>query len=200
MSARELKLIQRLKERSADRQNATDGGMHPRKPVPPVAAKDLRIAESAIGFPLPELLQSIYLDVANGGFGPEYGILGTKGGFKFDKCSLESCYQGMLRLEKENSVWRWPKGLLPLANYSCGMWCCLDCEYKRLPMILWDPNNLDAELGGVDAQFNWGNSFWDQRCSLRIWLEGWIAGKPGPDPQWPREAWMRRRLGFVLPK
>jgi hypothetical protein len=80
------------------------------------------------------------------------------------------------------------------------MWSCVDCEYKKLPMILWDPNNLDPELEGSDAQVNWGNAFWNQGNSLKSWLEGWLAGKPGPEPIWPSVAWMRKRLGFTLPK
>ena len=67
-------------------------------------------------------------------------------------------------------------------------------------MILWDPNNLDSELAGTDARLNWGNSFWDQGRSLRMWLEGWLAEEPEPEPKSPSDAWTRRRLGFTLPK
>jgi hypothetical protein len=105
----------------------------------------------------------------------------------------------MLRLEKRNTIWRWPRRLLPVANYGCGMWSCVDCEYKTLPMVLWDPNNLDEELAGSDAQLNWGNAFWDQGLSLRGWLNGWLKRKPEPEPKWPRDAWMKKRLGFALP-
>jgi hypothetical protein len=200
MRASDERLIQRLRERNADREHATAGGIHPRKASPPVAAQALQIAERAIGFQLPNLLRAVFLEVGNGGFGPEYGIVGTKGGAKLDGCTLETCYQNMVKLENENSVWRWPKRLLPLSNYGCGMWSCVDCEYQKLPMILWDPNNLDAELDGADARLNWGNSFWDQGRSLRIWLEGWLAEEEEPEPKWPSDSWMRRRLGFTLPK
>jgi SMI1/KNR4 family protein SUKH-1 len=194
------RLIQRLQERNADRERATDGGIHPRKRIPPVAAKVLQVAERAIGFKLPQLLRAIYLKIGNGGFGPEYGIVGTKGGAKLDGCTLEACYRNMLKLEKENPVWRWPQYLLPVANYGCGMWSCVDCSYQKLPMVLWDPNNLDADLDGADARLNWGNSFWDQGLSLKTWLEGWLAEEQQPEPKWPSDAWMRKRLGFRLPK
>lgn len=200
MRASDDDLIQKLRERNADRERATDGGLHPQKPIRPAAAKDIQVAEHALGFQLPDVLCAIYRQVANGGFGPEYGILGTKTGFKIDKRSLESCYRGMIQFEKENSTWRWPKRLLPLANYGCGMWSCVDCEYKKLPMILWDPNNLDSELDGADARLHWGNAFWDQGQPLRMWLGGWLAGKPQPEPRWPNQAWMKKRLGFVLSK
>lgn len=193
-------LIQRLQVRNADRERATDGGIHARNPIPPVAAKTLQVAERSVGFKLPGLLRAVYLKVGNGGFGPEYGIVGTKGGAKLDGCTLETCYQNMLKLEKENSVWSWPIHLLPLANYGCGMWSCVDCEYQKLPMILWDPNNLDSDLDGADARLNWGNSFWDQGLSFRMWLEGWLAEKQQPEPKWPSDSWMRKRLGFKLPR
>ena len=105
-----------------------------------------------------------------------------------------------MKLRKENTVWRWPKRLLPLANYGCGMWSCVDCAYQKLPMILWDPNNLDADLGAVDAQLNWGNSFWDQSHQFREWLEGWLGEKQEPEPKWPSASWIRKRLGFMLPR
>jgi hypothetical protein len=168
--------------------------------MPPVAAKALQAAERVIGAKLPELLRAIYLKVGNGGFGPEYGIVGIKGGAKLDGYTLEACYQKMLKLEKENSVWRWPRQLLPVANYGCGMWSCVDCAYQKLPMVLWDPNNLDADLDGADARLNWGNAFWDQGLSLKAWLEGWLAEKQQPEPKWPSDSWMRKRLGFRLPQ
>jgi hypothetical protein len=190
MTASDDKLILLLQQRNADRQRATDGGIHPRKAVPAVAIKALQAAERALGFKLPDLVRTLHLQIANGGFGPQYGIVGIKGGAKLDDCTLEMCYRKLLKLEKQNPVWRWPRGLLPLANYGCGTWSCVDCEYAKLPMILWDPNNLDAELEGSDAQLNWGNSFWDQGLSLKSWL----AGKPEPEPKWPRDSWMKKRL------
>ena len=192
-------LVQQLQMRNADRERATDGGIHPRKPVPPIAAKVLETAERAIGLKLPELLRAIYLKVGNGGFGPEYGIVGIKGGAKLDGYTLETCYQQMLKLDNENSVWCWPKQLLPVASYGCGMWSCVDCAYQKLPMVLWDPNNLDADLSDADARLNWGNSFWDQGLSLKTWLEGWLAEVRQPEPKWPSDSWMRKRLGFRLP-
>jgi hypothetical protein len=200
MRASDERLIQRLKERNADRARATDGGIHPKKCVPPASAKRLQAAERALCFKLPALLRAIYIEVGNGGFGPEYGIVGTKGGAKLDGCTLETCYQKMRTIAKENSVWRWPRRLLPLANYGCGMWSCVDCEFSKLPMFLWDPNNLDADLDGADARLNWGNAFWDQGLTLRTWLETWLAEQPQPEPKWPSDSWMKKRLGFRWPK
>ena len=133
MPASDLDLVQRLQERNADRERAIDGGIHPLKPMPPVGAKALKAAERTIGLELPELLRAIYLKVGNGGFGPEYGIVGIKGGARLDGYTLESHYQKVLELEKENSVWRWPQQLLPVASYGCGMWSCVDCAVPETP-------------------------------------------------------------------
>ena len=200
MSQSDQGLIQRLQQRNADRQRATTGGIHPPQAIPTVTAKALEASERAMGFKLPEFLRALYLNVGNGGFGPEYGIVGTEGGATLDGCTLETCYQNRIELESQNSVWRWPKQLLPLASYGCGMWSCVDCEYQQLPMILWDPNNLDSELTGEDAQLNWGNSFWDQGSSLHSWLEAWLAEDQEPEPKWPSDSWMKKRLGFTLPQ
>jgi hypothetical protein len=127
-------------------------------------------------------------------------VVGTNRGSTLDGCTLETCYRDMVKLERDNSVWRWPRRLLPLANYGCGMWSCVDCEYKKLPMFLWDPNNLDSELDGADARLNWGNAFWDQGRSLKAWLESWLSGIGEPEPKWPSDTWMKKRLGFTLPK
>ena len=200
MRTSDQQLIRGLQERNGDRERATSGGIHPRKVIPPITVNALRAAERAVGFGFPELLRALYLEVGNGGFGPEYGIVGTKGGAKLDKRTLETCYAELVKLERENTVWRWPTRLLPLANYGCGMWSCVDCADQKLPMVLWDPNNLDAELEGEEAQANWANSFWDQDRSMRKWLEDWLAEKQGPEPKWPSKSWVRKRLGFKLPK
>lgn len=199
MSSSDQVLIRKLQQRNADRTTATDGGMHSPQAFAPITQKDLRSVEETLGFELPEFVRSLYLNVGNGGFGPEYGIVGTKNGAKLDGCTLETCYENMLTLESETPVWRWPRRLLPLANFGCGMWSCVDCEYKRLPMLLWDPNNLDSELDAANAQLNWGNSFWDQGSTIKSWLHSWLTEKSPSDPQWPSDAWMKKRLGFTLP-
>jgi|GEM_PF-864460 len=50
-------------------------------------ATDAQIAatEAALGYPLPAMLRELYLEVANGGFGPDYGIYGVQGGWSMDE-------------------------------------------------------------------------------------------------------------------
>src|SRR5207249_395965 len=48
---------------------------------PPATESQLLATEIALEFQLPPVLRSLYAQVANGGFGPGFGILGALGGF-----------------------------------------------------------------------------------------------------------------------
>lgn len=48
---------------------------------PPATEEQLRLSEAVMGFEHPPLLQTLYLQVANGGFGPGRGLTGALGGF-----------------------------------------------------------------------------------------------------------------------
>ena len=48
---------------------------------PPTTMKVVEAAQAKLGFVLPPLLRQLYTQVANGGFGPGYGIFGLEGGY-----------------------------------------------------------------------------------------------------------------------
>src|SRR5260221_14743324 len=50
---------------------------------PPASEAQMRKTEQQLGFALPPLLRLLYTHVANGGFGPGYGLFGVIGGFSF---------------------------------------------------------------------------------------------------------------------
>src|ERR1700690_934790 len=57
--------------------------------LPPPATPDaVRIAEEAIGFRFPPFLTRVWTEIANGGFGPGYGIFGIDGGLAEDRTGL----------------------------------------------------------------------------------------------------------------
>lgn len=49
----------------------------------PATEEQLRESEQTLGYALPPLLRLLYLQIANGGFGPGYGLFGVSGGFPF---------------------------------------------------------------------------------------------------------------------
>src|SRR5579884_1000015 len=46
---------------------------------PPLTEEQVSQAEATLGFPLPTALRTLYTRLANGGFGPHYGILRLTG-------------------------------------------------------------------------------------------------------------------------
>jgi SMI1 / KNR4 family (SUKH-1) len=47
----------------------------------PATEEQLVAAEQALGIPLPPLLRTLYSQIANGAFGPHYGLIGALAGF-----------------------------------------------------------------------------------------------------------------------
>ncbi len=58
-------------------------GQMPWITFPPASEAQMRKTEQQLGFALPPLLRLLYTHVANGGFGPGYGLIGVIGGFSF---------------------------------------------------------------------------------------------------------------------
>ena len=52
---------------------------------PPATPEQLCSVEERLGFPVPSLLADLYRSVANGGFGPGYGLMGIAGGASNDQ-------------------------------------------------------------------------------------------------------------------
>lgn len=48
---------------------------------PPASERQVRSSERKLHFSLPPLLQTLYVSLANGGFGPGYGLRGVIGGY-----------------------------------------------------------------------------------------------------------------------
>jgi hypothetical protein len=73
-------LIARFKERVADPLRAVDAvaWVCPMPTVaPPATWAQVEAAEAALGFLIPQLLRRLYAEVGNGGFGPNYGVVGV---------------------------------------------------------------------------------------------------------------------------
>jgi hypothetical protein len=103
---------------------------------PPATAAQLHDTEQALGFPLPAVLKSLYTQVANGGFGPGYGIIGCIDGFG-EAGNLVEGYQfhvirnQLIDIDKREYVSEmpetyWPRFLVPLCDLGEAAVLCLD--------------------------------------------------------------------------
>ncbi|MGC5284825.1 hypothetical protein [Micromonospora sp. DT231] len=124
----------------------------PLPPLAPASAQAVDDAERVLGHPLPPLLRRIYLEVANGGFGP---VLGVAGGGTDDL--------GRTAIDRLSP--REPAGLLPIAYWGCAIYSYVDCRGRGAMMWGFDPNSGLGE-----------HSFYAEGISLVDWLDGWLTG------------------------
>jgi hypothetical protein len=140
---------------------AAVSGLLDRLPPPPPPAGDdaLHEAESLVGATFPPLLAELYR-IANGGFGPGYGLLGLRGGFQDDTGRTA------VDLLAEVPKGRWPgmpNGLLPLCHWGCAIYSFLHVPSERI--YGWDPNPVPPT---DDIPF------FEQEYVLRSWLNAWL--------------------------
>jgi hypothetical protein len=131
-------------------------------PPPPATLAAVEQAESLVGGPLPRTLKRLYLEVANGGFGPGYGVLGLDGGFTDD---LRRTAIGILAERDDGSRPGMPRDLFPLCSWGCAIYSFVHCPSGRI--IGWDPNPVEPE---DDVPY------FEQEYTIETWLAAWLEG------------------------
>lgn len=126
-------------------------------------------AERRLGFPLPILLQELYCEVADGGFGPSYGILPLLSSVPERKLangsltaveSVVELYELFRNGDPENPSWSWPERLLPILDWGCAIRSCVDCSTLSLQVVRDEPYVSRVT----------------ESPSLEQWLHRWIEG------------------------
>lgn len=138
----------------------------------PASLGELDTAERALGLQLPALLRRLYTDIANGGFGPGYGLIGVPPDGATDDLgqNLVSLYTSYRERDPADPHWRWPVGLLPVAHLGCAMYACVDCTVQGSAVIWFEPNPHDDGTP-------WDECFIPLADSLETWLGGWLDGR-----------------------
>ncbi|MGV6851670.1 MAG: SMI1/KNR4 family protein [bacterium] len=136
----------------------------------PASEEAIAEAEQNIGYSFPPLILQIYSEVANGGIGPGYQILGVKGGHTSDEGdSISELYLALYDKDPEDPEWQWPKGIVPFCHWGCAIYSCFDASKADFPVFWFDPNM--RELGEPMEQ-----QFIPHRDSLESWFQGWVNG------------------------
>lgn len=173
-------LIRRVRSRAASAE-PTDSGWATEKSYPPVGRKSITKAEKAIGYKLPPLLFRLYSEVGNGGFGPDYGLLGIDGGAGNEGGhDALAIYQGFRKPKKSDPYWCWPDNLLPLVHCGCAMHLCVDCAAPEGKIVWFEPN---PHAFGQ----SWADSFIPLNCNLQQLMEAWLEGESWLDRFTPIE-------------
>jgi SMI1/KNR4 family protein SUKH-1 len=137
---------------------------------PPASPDDVARAETALGFALPGFLRRVYLEVADGGFGPGTGLLGVG--------AAGAAYARMRTGDELPRGRSWPERLLPVLERDPGFYC-VDCSSEAGRVVDWDPEEL-AEFSGEKA---FAKSFSAEAPSIEAWLEAWVGSKTQAERQ-----------------
>lgn len=141
---------------------------------PPATAEQLQATETLLGFALPPFLRTLYSELANGGFGPSYGLRGAIGGFADATGNIVQHYQSLcegrslLDLESELAQKddeivvpfdKWPRGFFSICEWGCAIQIC-----------------QDGATGAVDRVEPSGDGYHitQEAISLPQWLESWM--------------------------
>ena len=140
--------------------------------------QEIEHAEKLIGFPLPEIVRRIYLEVRNGGFGSFHHPL-------LDIVTIANEYFEA-RSAHERGHPEWPLCLLPICDWGCSILSCLDCASSGVPVVRVDYNQdvpymrqeyiLTSDFQFFEPYSNNNVAAWIEASTLENWLGDWLAG------------------------
>lgn len=162
-----VKRILRIHEQRSRRKRLT---------FPPATEAQIRRAERSMRLTLPPLLKRLYLEVANGGFGPHQGLLGVEGGFADEDLggTLVDAYRNTPKKPTQCPLcemddiqhWQtWPDCVVPVVNWGCARFSCVDFEKPSAPVLYWDAE-AQPHPGPVTLE--------REEKSLSAWLKSWL--------------------------
>lgn len=127
-------------------------------PLPPPATQAaVAEVEHLLGAALPVTLRRLLLEVANGGFGPGYGLLGLRDGH---------AVSGSTATDALGDFRDGPGALLPICDWGCGILSVVHCPTGH--MYGWDPNPV-----GPDEDV----PLFPQEHTFETWLSAWLDGE-----------------------
>lgn len=128
----------------------------------PATAEEVAQAERILGFRLPPVLARLYLEVANGGFGPDYQLLPLVG----EGRTAVNDYCEERETSESSSDAHWPADVLPILDWGCGMYAAVDCRSPQGVVLLFEPNGISGD---------WHHAWYVDSESLTGWLETWLS-------------------------
>lgn len=159
-----LQAGQPVDEELRGRARAIEGEMGQRadaSPLPePASDAALTALEDDAGRPLPQFIRRLYLEIADGGFGPRGGLLPVAG--------IRSAY-AELRSESPSGTEdeTWPPGLVPLVATDAGHEC-VDLTSGRIV-------ESDFEEMERDGEVVYGLVIRDGAQTPQAWLSAWLG-------------------------
>jgi hypothetical protein len=159
----------------------------------PAAEADINSAEARLGYRLPAALRRVYLEVADGGFGPGAGLFGLS--------RIVTVYHEVQDHPVIPAGSSWPPGILPIVDRDPG-YDCIEVATGRV--LAWDPERM-TEHSGERA---WQQCFSEVSPSIDGWLGEWAVSPTLEEQLAPRLAEYRveearrarARIGAMTPE
>ena len=113
------------------------------------------------------LLSGLYTTVADGGFGPDYKLLGLLDRSTSDlgRTAVDE-YVAFRQADPEDPGWFWPEGVLPVLHWGCGMYACVECRCEDGTVLMFEPNGIE----------DWTQAWYVDAPGVAVWLERWLDG------------------------
>ena len=159
-----MELLDALRLRLADPRRRTDQDDWQAPLLPVANRKDIDAAEASIGRPLPAALRLVLLEVANGGFGPGYGLLGVGPvGHRTDIGDWHVNLPEFFRVQLEEDP-EWDRDQLVIVDHGCVIWDTVSLTTGKVSTFRGDTSTFDEqhfEPTGMDVEawlLNWARA------------------------------------------
>lgn len=153
------------------RSNEAGVSLPPRPPNTPISQEEFEAVETTLGFSLPDIIRRISTEVADGGFGPAWGINRLKhppnspfGPHWMVEMSVES-WHNLYNGEADTRLMGYPERFVRYCEAGCNICICIDCSNELAQVFVDDPN--------ADSPIQYQNQ------TIEEWLAIWLS-KPWP--------------------
>jgi hypothetical protein len=134
-------LLDRVRARAVDPETRIGSRLGVRSLPAPASDDCIKKARADLCFDLPEDRCALYSRIANGGYGPAYGLIGLSGGaLNLDGFDIVGLYNHYSAAVLDFPQRMWPAGIVPICEWGCAIYVCLDCRTPKSPVITFDPN------------------------------------------------------------
>jgi hypothetical protein len=128
--------------------------------------EEVETVEFDLGFSLPPLIRSLYLEVADGGYGPGWGILPMN----LDEQPSIVAHDHWFRRSwiSGRPPKGWPEPFIRFCEWGCNIYSGIDCSQVTSPVLRFDPHR--RRRSDVDCLVA-------ESGSLAEWLTAWLDGE-----------------------
>ena len=119
---------------------------------PPARPRQVAALETRLGFALPPLFRQLLLEVGDGGYGPGYGLIGVQRAPGREDLAQVYAQSHAVNPTRRGYFPLLPKRLVPVVNWGCGIYACLDCRSRTAPVYFFNPDLHVLDDPGLEAR------------------------------------------------